>query len=88
MPSEPVEFPVLLFASLKDAAKAERVVVHLGDGATVADLLEACAMEHPVLAAWLPHVKVAVNCEYADANAAIRSTDEIALLPPVAGGCD
>lgn len=52
----------------------------------VSDLLRCCGEQHPALARWLPYVKIAVNCEYAQSDAAVVATDEIALLPPVSGG--
>ena len=92
-PSSEVEFlelSVLLFASLKDVANADRIVVHIpvGSGAavTVADFLAHCGRQHPQLAPWLPHVRVAVNCEYSDLQQPLAASDEIALLPPVSGG--
>jgi molybdopterin converting factor small subunit len=83
---------VLLFASLKDAAKADHIEVHIpispGATITVADLLAHCGLQYPQLAPWLPHVRVAVNCEYSDPHQLLTATDEIALLPPVSGGAD
>lgn len=90
---------VLLFASLRDVARADHIVVQVGGHPpsstgqnpqntqiTVAALLERCAIQYPQLAPWLPHVRVAVNCEYTDAQGLITPGDEVALLPPVSGG--
>ncbi|MDQ3814036.1 MAG: MoaD/ThiS family protein [Armatimonadota bacterium] len=81
-------YTVLLFASLKDAVAADRITVRVSSSAplTVAELLAHCGQQYPALAPWLPHVKVAVNCAYADARQQVAAGDEIALLPPVAGG--
>jgi molybdopterin converting factor subunit 1 len=79
-------FTVLLFAVLREKAGANSLVVQLPENATVSQFLEACAMQHPVLTPWLPHVRVAVNCEYAKSTQTIQPGDEIALIPPVAGG--
>ena len=84
-----VETPiqVLLFASLKDAAGADHVEVRLPTAAVpVAEFLTCCGQQHPALMPWLPHVKVAINCSYANPDDMVRAGDEIALLPPVAGG--
>jgi molybdopterin converting factor subunit 1 len=80
------QYAVLLFASLKDAAGSDKIEVSVAGAATVQMLLEACAEQHPVLARWLPHVRVAVNYEYVTAAHNLNPQDEIALLPPVAGG--
>jgi len=84
------EFPILLFAALKDAAQTGRITVrvHGGGVITVRELLNCCAQQYPQLARWLPHVRVAVNQEYSGAETAVRPGDEIALLPPVAGGAN
>jgi len=80
------EYHLLLFASLKDAAGAGEIVVAAPAACSVQELLHACGEQFPVLAPWLPHVRVAVNCEYADGMQAVAPQDEIAVLPPVAGG--
>ena len=82
---------VLLFAGLRDAMNSDHIEVlvpRAGEGSTpvVADLLCACAAQFPAIAAWLPHIRVAVNCEYAHSQTPIQDDDEIALIPPVAGG--
>jgi molybdopterin converting factor small subunit len=83
-----MEIAVLLFGTLKDAASTDRILVHFPASAPakVADLLEECGLQYPKLAPWLPHVRVAVNLEYADNDSTINEGDEIALIPPVAGG--
>ena len=89
-PAPIMELNVLLFASLKDAAGAEQIRVQIPaqveTPVTVADFLVECGRQYPVLEAWLPHVRVAVNCAYASVEETVKSGDEIALLPPVSGG--
>ncbi len=81
-------FALLLFASLRDAAGADVISVHLpgAEPATVAGLLRAVEEQCPAIAKWLPHLRVAVNCAYATPETPIKPGDEIALIPPVAGG--
>ena len=85
-----MEFSVLLFASLKDAAGAGAIMVRFdkrnAQEVTVDELLRLCGEQHPALAKWLPYVSVAVNCEYATGAQSIGADDEIAFLPPVSGG--
>lgn len=87
LPSFPdtLSHEVLLFASLREIA-GERIVVQLPAGGTVAELVQGIAAGVPALAPWLPYVRVAVNCEYADGPHVLSAGDEIALLPPVSGG--
>jgi molybdopterin converting factor small subunit len=88
-PSPDFNFEVLLFGVLKDRVHSDRVMaVAPGDRSTVsvAELLQLLARQHPELEKYLPHVRVAVNREYVGAEYSIARGDEIALLPPVAGG--
>ena len=80
------QYRVLLFASLKDAANSGEIVVSCRAGCTVQELLQACGEQFPILAPWLSHVRVAVNCEYTNTTKIVKAQDEIAFLPPVAGG--
>lgn len=76
---------VLLFASYADAAGASRIPVHIADGATVGDVVHAVRLAAPALR--LPaRPLVAVNRAYAAADAPVSAGDEVALIPPVAGG--
>lgn len=82
---------VLLFGGMRDALHADHMeitVVYPAEQATVyvADLLEACKAQFPAAAPWLPHLRVAVNHEYATAQTPIQEGDEVALIPPIAGG--
>lgn len=82
---------VLLFGGMRDALHAghiEITVVYPAAQATacVADLLEACRAQFPAAAPWLPHLRVAVNHEYATPQTPIKEGDEVALIPPIAGG--
>lgn len=81
-------FAVLLFASLRDAAGADVISISIPDAepVTVARLLKAVEEQCPAIGKWLPHLRVAVNCAYATPETSIKFGDEIALIPPVAGG--
>jgi molybdopterin converting factor subunit 1 len=76
---------VRLFAGLRERAGADRVDVELPDGASVADLLAAMGTT-PVGELAPRSCIVAINREYADADAVVGETDEVALVPPVSGG--
>lgn len=76
---------LLLFASYADAFGAPSLTVDLPEQATVADLLEAIGTRPG--AHVLPRSPlVAVNQRYAGTSTRISSGDEVALIPPVAGG--
>jgi molybdopterin synthase catalytic subunit len=78
---------VRLFAILRERAGADTVQLRLAPGATVADALRSLA-GHEQLREPLARMRVvmAVNREYADADAPLRADDELALIPPVSGG--
>jgi MoaE-MoaD fusion protein len=72
---------VRLFAGLRERAGSDRVQVELPDGARVADLLALMEVEPRSCV-------VAINREYASAEAPVSEGDEVALVPPVSGGAD
>ena len=74
-----------LFAQAREAA---RTSVDDVTGATVAEVLDAA--EHRYGAAFadvLGTCRVWVNGEPADPATAVVDADEVAVLPPVSGGC-
>jgi MoaE-MoaD fusion protein len=72
---------VRLFAGLRERAGTNELELDLPDGARVRDALA----EVEEIAAGVPLV-MAVNREYADAEAPLAAGDELALIPPVSGG--
>ncbi|MDO8391450.1 MAG: MoaD/ThiS family protein [Actinomycetota bacterium] len=74
-----------LFAGAREAAGTGQASF---DGTTVADVLTAAvdAYGEPFRSV-LAHCKVWVNGEPAELHAAVGSGDEVAVLPPVSGGC-
>lgn len=76
----------LFFASYRDLAGTAELEVELQAGATVSDLLDAVRALAPRLGELPREPVVAVNEGYATLNARLAEGDEVALLPPVAGG--
>jgi len=75
----------LLFASYADALGRPAVELSLPDGSTVGDALVRLRGMPGGTA--LPETPlVAVNLAYAKPGAALANGDELALIPPVAGG--
>ena len=77
---------ILYFAVLRERLKREQEAIELPADATVGDALEALAGRHPTIAALLPRVQTAVNRAFASASLVLQDSDELALIPPVAGG--
>jgi molybdopterin converting factor subunit 1 len=76
---------VLLFASYADALGKSTLELPLPAGATVREVLDRLS-SLPGAAALPPAPLVAVNQEYASADHRLRAGDEVAIIPPVAGG--
>lgn len=78
---------VRLFAMLRERAGADRLALELPPGATVADVLDRLAAD-PRLCGALPResLVLAVNRTYAREDERLSPGDELALIPPVAGG--
>ena len=76
---------VLLFASYADAVGQNELTFDLDEGSVVADVV-ARVRTLAGGAVLPPSPLLAVNAEYAAASAPVRSGDEVAIIPPVAGG--
>ena len=74
-----------LFASYADALGARELDVTLPDNAVVRDALEY-VRALPGAQSLPPAPLVAVNAEYAPLDRHLTQGDEVALIPPVAGG--
>jgi len=76
---------VLLFASYADAVGRSEIEIDVESGATVSDIIERVRGMGD--ASRLPATPmVAVNEHYASRDHELRAGDEVALIPPVAGG--
>lgn len=81
---ELMPFHVQLFGRYRDVAADEGVMLKLPRGATVADLMSAL---HKRLPDQLPErPTIAVNRRQAMDDQVLEGSDEVALIPPVAGG--
>lgn len=76
---------ILVFASYADALGRGEVDVEVAEGATVAECL-AAVRALPGMGAVPPAPAVAVNRRYARPEQVVTSGDEVAVIPPVAGG--
>jgi molybdopterin converting factor subunit 1 len=79
-----MELNVLLFASWAEALGASEVTLTVPAQATVADVLRAATAR--TAGRSLPRPLVAVNHKYARPETPVRQGDEVAIIPPVAGG--
>ena len=76
---------VQFFASYADRLGRSRIEFLLPEGSTVLDLARSIATL-PGAELLPPHPLIAVNQTYAGPEAPLRCGDEVAVIPPVAGG--
>lgn len=74
------------FSRLADVAGCETWTAELAGGARVADLLACLYARFPGLEEWDAHIRVAIELEYVERDAALREGDQAAIMPPVQGG--
>ena len=75
---------LLCFAVLRDVVgTGER---ELGEGTTAGDVWQSLRHSYTKLAAYTQPPLVAINESYAAADAVLEDGDELAFIPPVAGG--
>jgi len=76
---------VQVFASYADLLGANQIHISLPESATVDDVI-AAVRELPGGKGLPPQPRVAVNRGFAVPHQRVNPADEIALIPPVAGG--
>jgi len=77
---------VKLFAAPREALQRGEIEQELPSGTTVGGLMQRLVLDYPALRSYVAHMKLAVNCRYAQAEAELHDGDEVACLPPVGGG--
>ncbi|MGH2708070.1 MAG: MoaD/ThiS family protein, partial [Actinomycetota bacterium] len=77
---------VRMFGALAQRCRLSEEWLELPEGARAMDVLGTVAQRHPEATGILPQVSVAVNLEMVDPDRVLEERDEVALLPPVAGG--
>jgi molybdopterin synthase catalytic subunit len=76
----------LLFGRYAELLGTERVALELAQAATVADAVQQLRGTHPNGERLPPSPLVAVNREHVGHDRVLANGDELALLPPLAGG--
>lgn len=81
-----VSVRTLFFAAYRDLLGTDSTRVDLPDGATVSDLVRTLRSRGQPFDALPDDPPVAVNRSYATPDERLEDGDEVAFLPPVAGG--
>ncbi|MBI4509996.1 MAG: molybdopterin converting factor subunit 1 [Deltaproteobacteria bacterium] len=83
-----MQIHVRYFAVARERLKKEEETIELPQGANVSTALDALSARHDAIAALRPCLRAAVNQEWASNSEPLHDGDELALIPPVAGGHD
>ena len=86
-PDETIIVRILFFGGARDATSATEVDLHVPAAATVKEVFETLTRRFPDLQQFGRSLLFAVNREYAGADVKLKANDEIAIFPPVSGGC-
>jgi MoaE-MoaD fusion protein len=78
---------VRFFALLRDRAGVAEHVMELKAGAKVEEAIREVGERFPAARDVLGRAAAAVNLEYVQGGHVLRDGDELALIPPVSGGC-
>ena len=81
-----MQVQVRLVAGLSQLAGRPRIALNLDDGATINDLLNHLAAEHPALQPGLRSALPVIAGSHAMRDQKLEEGDEVSLLSPVAGG--
>lgn len=81
-----MQITIRCYGPAREIAGAETMSLQLSDAATVADALARLAERGERLAGLLRQCAIAVGDEIVPRSHPLAAGDEVALLPPVAGG--
>lgn len=79
---------VLYFAVFREKLGRDDDIVALAPGACVRDAIEVLSARHDAIGKLRGKFRVAVNQDFTDDDRELADGDELALIPPVAGGSD
>jgi molybdopterin synthase catalytic subunit len=83
-----VRVRVLYFAVFRERLRRDEEEIDLPPATTVGGAIDALAAQHEVIGKLRGRFRVAVNQDFSDDSHVLADGDEIALIPPVAGGAD
>ncbi len=86
--SQAMQVTVKWFGPLREATGTKELGVRLPEGARLRDLATLLAREHAGFRELAPRLRAAVNQALVEDDPALADGDEVAFLPPVAGGRD
>lgn len=82
----PMTVRLLFFAVLRDIAGTDARELALAEGTTAGDVWQSLRATYAKLADYAQPPMIAINESYATPADVLRDGDELAFIPPVAGG--
>jgi molybdopterin converting factor subunit 1 len=82
-----ISVQVKLFATLRQQAGWSEKSIEVAAGSTLGDLMKLLMVTYPNLKLMGRAVYAAVNQNYAKPDHPLAGGDEVAIFPPVSGGC-
>jgi molybdopterin synthase catalytic subunit len=83
-----MQIQVLYFAVFRERLGRDGETLELADGATAGAAIDALAARHPAIGKLRGRFRIAVNQDFVGDDHVLAAGDELALIPPVAGGAD
>jgi len=77
---------ILYFATARESAETSSESLPLDGETTAGGLLASIVLRHPRLKPLERSIRLAVNKELVGRDASVSDRDEVAVLPPIAGG--
>jgi sulfur-carrier protein len=81
-----VKVRLLYFAVLRDITGRSEVEVSMAEGTRAGEVWQSMRRDYKQLAAYDQPPMIAINETYATPDTQLRDGDELAFIPPVAGG--
>jgi molybdopterin synthase sulfur carrier subunit len=81
-----VRVRLLFFAVLRDITGKNEAELTLAEGTRAVDVWQQLRADHPPLADYATPPLTAINQSYESSDAELHDGDELAFIPPVAGG--
>jgi molybdopterin converting factor subunit 1 len=81
-----MKLQLLYFGIVRERLGLREESREIKSGATVGDLLGELAASHGIFALGAGSIRIAVNREYVEKDHVLADGDEVAVIPPVAGG--
>ena len=74
------------FGIVRERLGRREEILDAAAGTTVGELLDSLARTHDIFALGAGSLRVAVNRDYVEKDHRLSDGDEVAVIPPVAGG--